>query len=95
MAVSVQRSVVSKNTSHIPKIPAVALSLCLIFEWARADVPMPASLDNIPLAKPSFIAIKNAPVVIARGDNADFIIIKHVGSKLEKFIKITAKQAIM
>ena len=92
IAVRVQSKVVSKNTSHIPKIPAVVLLLCLIFEWARADVPIPASFESIPLAKPSFTAIIKAPPDIARGENADFIINIHVGKKFDKLSKITAKQ---
>ena len=74
MAVSGQSRTVSKNTSHIPRSPAVA-GLSEMRECAREDVPAPASLERRPREKPSRNAVEvinpTTPPTAAFGVNAE------------------------
>ena len=74
MPVRVQRSVVSKKTSIIPKSPTDALEVKLRPVCAEADVPAPASFESSPLANPSFteLSIKkdDTPPYAERKSNA-------------------------
>ena len=72
-AVSVQITIVSTNTSKIPKNPCFTGFLVSAQACAIEPVPSPASLEKIPLETPFFILTKKlptAPPVTAAGLNA-------------------------
>ena len=72
-AVIVQITIVSTNTSKIPKNPCLTGFCVSAHAWAIEPVPRPASLEKIPLDTPFFILIKKlptAPPVTEAGENA-------------------------
>ena len=72
-AVSVQITIVSANTSKIPKSPCFTGFLVSAQACAMEPVPRPASLEKIPLDTPFFILKKKLPItppVTADGWNA-------------------------
>ena len=72
-AVNVQITMVSTNTSKIPKNPCFTGFFVSAHACAIEPVPSPASLEKIPLETPFFILIKKdptAPPVTDAGENA-------------------------
>ena len=72
-AVSVHITIVSTNTSNIPKKPCFTGLLVSAHACAIDPVPRPASLEKMPLDTPFFILIKKlptAPPVTDAGENA-------------------------
>ena len=94
--VSIQSKRLSKTTSHIAKRPAEWGVRSFDLTWAIADVPTPASLESIPLEKPSLTAIKDIPPPRAdlkekADDNIEYTAVP----SRSKLSKITAKHIIM
>ena len=75
-AVSVHITIVSTNTSNMPKKPCFTGFLVSAQACAIEPVPRPASFEKIPLETPFFMLIKKlptAPPVTADGLNAPSI----------------------
>ena len=86
-AVSVQITMVSANTSKIPKYPCLTGFLVSAVAWAIEPVPKPASLEKIPLEIPFFmerIKLPTAPPVNALGEKAEAKIVVKTEGTLSK-----------
>lgn len=98
-AVKVQRIIVSKKTSKIPR-QACECALSLLDEaWAEGEVPEPASFDKRPRLVPYLIASlmvnPNAPEIAGRKLKADLKILIKADGKNEIFLITIIKQRTM
>ena len=95
-AVSEQRSIVSINTSTIPKKPCSHGELVSLPAWAVGDVPLPASFESIPRATPNRIArtmpYEAIPVPADLKLNALLNIISITSGNLDAFVSIMYRE---
>ena len=63
MAVRVQMTMVSANTSKMPNMPCLAGFLVSAQAWAMEPVPRPASLEKMPRETPFCMLTNRLPMV--------------------------------